>query len=177
MGKRVYSDEDKAAALALLDFNRGNVYRTAKLLGIPDSTLDEWAKGRNMSAAVPKMRERKKGELAEKFEEIAHMALDATIDDPEGLRKAGPQARIVVAGVATEKKLLLTGNPTQITRHVEAQATAEQAVKRLLELARERDPSVTKKQVVERLCEHRPELRPLLLSSGASGAPDATRET
>ena len=117
MSKRIYSDEEKGAALAALDANKGNVHGTARLLGIPDSTLDEWARGRNQSAAVPNMRERKKGELAEKFDEVAHMLLDATTDDAEGVQRTGVRDRMVAAGVAVDKKLLLAGKATQIHEH------------------------------------------------------------
>ena len=131
--RRGYNDEEKAMALAALDANGGNVYRTALQLGIPDSTLDGWAKERGVSPAVHALREVKKGTLAEKFDEVAHMALDLTIDDLEGLRKAGPQARIIVAGIATEKKLLLTGQPTQITEHrLEAARDAYERIKGLV---------------------------------------------
>jgi hypothetical protein len=56
MGKRRhYSDEDRAEALAVLDANAGNLKRTARDLGIPRATLQEWAGGR-VSAAVPELR-------------------------------------------------------------------------------------------------------------------------
>ena len=147
-------------ALAALDANGGNVCRTARQLGLPDSTLEGWAKGRGISPAVHALREVKKGTLAEKFDEVAHMALDLTLDDLEGLRKAGPQARIIVAGIATEKKLLLTGQPTQITeQREEAKAVVRTVFEELCERARAEGRILTRAQVAARLVELRPELR------------------
>jgi transcriptional regulator of acetoin/glycerol metabolism len=39
-------DECRAAALAALEANRGNVARTARQLGLPRKTLEGWARGR-----------------------------------------------------------------------------------------------------------------------------------
>lgn len=117
MNRRGYSDEEKAEALAALDANGGNVHGTARLLGIPDSTLDGWAKERGTSPQVPALREVKKGTLAEKFDTLAHRLLDVAVDDEEGMRKAGVLPRTLAACAAVDKKRLLTEQPTQITEY------------------------------------------------------------
>jgi len=110
-----YSDRDKAAALAALDLNEGNVWRTAKELGIPRSTLQSWANERGINADVPELRQQKKGDLAEKFEQIANAYADRLLE-PEVIKEASPNAAIVVAGTATDKMRVLRGLPTEIVQ-------------------------------------------------------------
>jgi transcriptional regulator with PAS, ATPase and Fis domain len=55
--KRQYSDQEKAFALVALDSNQGNLHRTAKELRMPRKTLAEWAKGKNQSPVVAKIRQ------------------------------------------------------------------------------------------------------------------------
>src|SRR5690606_27817685 len=110
-----YSDRDKAAALAALDLNEGNVWRTAKELGIPRSTLQSWANQHGINADVPELRQQKKGDLAEKFEQIANAYADRLLE-PEVIKEASPNAAIVVAGTATDKMRVLRGLPTEIVQ-------------------------------------------------------------
>jgi transposase-like protein len=42
-GRRVYTDEERAAALVELQASGGDIYRTAIRLGIPRATLARWA--------------------------------------------------------------------------------------------------------------------------------------
>ena len=44
MAKRVYSDDDKAGVLAILDINDGNVKRTARDTGVAEQTIRDWKK-------------------------------------------------------------------------------------------------------------------------------------
>jgi transposase-like protein len=44
MGKRRYSDQDRAAAVAAVTANGGNIQRTARQLGIPETSLRQWVK-------------------------------------------------------------------------------------------------------------------------------------
>ena len=169
--RRGYSDEEKAAALACLDANGGNVYRTAGQLGIPDSTLDGWAKERGTSPAVPALRERKKGTLAEKFAEFAHKALDIANDDIGGLEKEKPLPRILAAAAATDKHRLLTEKPTAIHEHREAHREAAlRAFEIYVRLRQTKSPTLTREELAIELCEHRPEFKPLLLPAAEPSA-------
>lgn len=102
--KRQYSDEDKAVALAALDANNGLVKRTATQLGIPHKTLDDWAKGRNQHPEVADLHTRKKGSLADKFENLAHLIVDAM---PAKIAKATLSQCAVSSGIATDKAMRL----------------------------------------------------------------------
>lgn len=106
MSKRQYSDEDKATALTALDANGGNVKRTATQLGIPHKTLDDWAKGRNQHPVVADLRTRKRGSLADKFENLAHLIVDAM---PAKIDKATLSQCAVSSGIATDKAIRLRG--------------------------------------------------------------------
>lgn len=111
--RRSYSDEFRAEALACLRSNAGNIKRTAKQLGIPEKTLEGWAKGRNHPVDAH-LRDRKTGELKD--------ALDEWIRDimqiPMGAYKElSLQQAAIAVGIATDKIMLLTNRPTQIDEH------------------------------------------------------------
>src|SRR6185369_2344931 len=84
--KRQYSDEEKALALVALDFNGGNLHRTARELTIPRKTLAAWAAGRNQHPDVAKKRQLQGNDLADRLEEAIRNAL-ASIT-PEKMREA-----------------------------------------------------------------------------------------
>lgn len=109
--KRTYSDSDKAAALAALDANGGDVSHTARQLGVPRKTLSEWARGRGVSEDVPGMRAGKRGELTERLESVAHAILDAL---PGSLAGAQPHHLATALGIVLDKRQLLQGQPTAI---------------------------------------------------------------
>lgn len=58
--KKQHTDTEKAAALAALDANGGNVSKTAKQIGIARQTLQEWAHNHNINKDVPELRQVKK---------------------------------------------------------------------------------------------------------------------
>ncbi len=112
MARRRYSDEDRAFAIAALASNGGNVWRTSQHLGIPDTTLRQWANGLRHPEAVL-MSEEKKSSLAERFDEFASRVLRLTTD--EDIKAATLKDRFTAAGIAVDKARLLKGEPTEIT--------------------------------------------------------------
>jgi hypothetical protein len=113
MAKRQYSDEDKAAALATLDMNGGNLSKTAKKFGIAISTLQSWRDGRGTNTSVTNMRNVKKGELADKLEQVAHAYTDHLLS-PVTINDTGAKDAAVTVGTAIDKMRLLRGLPTEI---------------------------------------------------------------
>lgn len=111
--RRQFSDNDKAAALAALDANGGNVYRTAKQLGIGRTTLENWAKGRGVNHDVPELRQVKKRELADKLELVAHRYSNHLLKKSTVTETSAKDAAITV-GTAIDKMRLLRGLPTEI---------------------------------------------------------------
>lgn len=112
--KRHYTDAEIGSALALLSANNGNVARTARELSIPRLTLREWAINRRRdSTEVREVQLVKAGTLESKFEMIAHIYSDR-LTDPDVIARSSPLDAAKVAGIAVDKRQLLTGMPTAI---------------------------------------------------------------
>lgn len=134
MGRRRYSDSDKAAALAALDANDGNTHKTAKQLNIPRTTLERWVEGR-VSDDVPHLRQHKKRELHESLEELAYKLVAVM---PEKIDEANLQQSAVALGVVIEKMQLLRGDPTERLEHTLTDAERVSRINTLLDAARAR---------------------------------------
>lgn len=118
-----YSDDARAAALAVLDANGGNLSRSAREAGVPPSTLDRWRSDRS-KVGSPELRDQKRMEAADVYRSIESKAgglLDRALDliapatvatDPRYLT-----ALNTVAGTATDKRQVLTGLPTERVEH------------------------------------------------------------
>lgn len=129
------SDEEKAQALAALDANGGDVSRTARQLGLPRTTLNEWKAGR-VTNGVTELRQVKKASLADELERIAYKCVEVL---PDKLETATAKDTAVVLGVSVEKMQLLREKPTQITRDDGLTDTERaEGVERLLNAARTR---------------------------------------
>ena len=111
--KRTYSDEEKANALVALDANGGNVMRTARELGIPHMTLEQWRRGRGVHPDVIRLRNEKREPLADRLEQVAHLLLDAL---PNKIGKANLQQVATAAAIAVDKSRLLRGNRPPLTQ-------------------------------------------------------------
>lgn len=135
MERRQYSDNDKATALAALDANGGNVNKTAKQLGISESTLRSWVNGRGTNVEIADLRERKKDQLAGRLVEIAHLLIDAM---PAKITDANLQQSATTLGITIEKIQLLDGSATERTEVIETLTDDERArrITEILERAR-----------------------------------------
>jgi transposase-like protein len=109
-GRRRYTDEDRANALAALAANGGNLSRTAAQIGIPAKTLENWTKGTNHPHAA-KLGELKKPALAEQFRALAEKLVGIACEKADRLNA---KDAVIAAGVAIDKARLLDGEPTQI---------------------------------------------------------------
>lgn len=130
MGKRQYSDSDKAAVLVALDANAGNVAKTSKQLGIPRQTIQEWSHNRNVNNEVPNLRQIKKEELSVRFEHAVHEMVDVL---PSKRGKASLKDVATAIGILTDKMQLLKGKPTSINESL----TPEQKRERVKEVLKE----------------------------------------
>jgi transposase-like protein len=147
MLRRQYSDSDKAAALAALDANGGNANKTAKELGIGESTLRSWANGRGTHPEVAKLRERKKDEIAGRLVDIVHQIID---DMPSKMKDATLQQMATTLGIAVEKIQLLQGGATERQEVIDNLSDDERAnrVAALLDRARARASGQTPNEQV-----------------------------
>jgi transposase-like protein len=109
--KKVYKDysaEDKYTALAALDINGGNIYRTAIAYDLPYSTLYGWAKEREARGGGPsKLEKEKRGNLASKLEDKIHSVVESIT--PAVIRKATLSQRGVFIGIGVDKLKMLLG--------------------------------------------------------------------
>ncbi|NJL03082.1 MAG: transposase [Spirulinaceae cyanobacterium SM2_1_0] len=108
--RRKYSDQEKAGALAVLDANSGDVRKTARILGIPYTTLREWCiTGPHNDVA--ELRKHKKIDLAQRLEQIAR---ELTYALPYKIKAANLQQTATSMAIAIDKMQLLRGQPTSI---------------------------------------------------------------
>lgn len=108
---RRYSDDERATALAALAANGGNLARTAKQLGIPGTTLKQWAKGQRHPEAA-QMSDQKKGDLADALEGVAWKLAEAA---PDKIPFADLKNLAVALGIVIDKMQILRNKPTSIT--------------------------------------------------------------
>ena len=114
MGKRTYSDNEKATALAVLDANRGNLSRTQRETSVPRSTLREWRNGRHHDE-VTDIRQEKKIELAALIEEKVLDMLGGVTE--EKIERTGVKDLMTGVGIGTDKILALRGNDSPMQQN------------------------------------------------------------
>lgn len=115
--KSQYSDAFKANALIAVKLNEGNVTKTARELGIPWQTLQDWAvKGEGINAAVLEYQRGVKGPLADAFETASRIFLERAMD-PEAVGKTSAYYAMLAASDAFKSCQLGRGLPTSITEN------------------------------------------------------------
>jgi transposase-like protein len=105
--KRSYSNQQKAEALAIIDSAR-SISEAARISSIPEQTLNGWANGKHVSRGIQELREQKRENLADAFEDIAWRALGELKD--RGIDQARPGELNAIAGTAIDKMRLLREN-------------------------------------------------------------------
>jgi len=121
---RNYSDAEKAAALVVLDYCKGNTREAARRLDIPEATIRAWANGR-INEDCAELHAEKKADLAEVLEQLA-------LNLVQKLLKA-KDASSVDLGIVVDKLLLVRGEPNAISKDV-THAAPEQRRARILQL-------------------------------------------
>ena len=105
--------------LNALAANGGNAKKTAKMLGVPRSTL-RYAAGRSNAhgkTPSPLLSEEKRSELSDKWKAVAEKGTAIALQALEGIEPGDLSMRdvkdlLIGSAVATEKHQLLTGLPT-----------------------------------------------------------------
>lgn len=108
---RDYTTEFKAEALLTLTANDNNIYKTAKQLGIAQSLLRYWVE--QETDACRKIREGRKGELADQFEHLSRVYVDRALE-PDAIQKTTGYAAVLAASDAMKSSQLLRNQPTSI---------------------------------------------------------------
>lgn len=133
-----YTDDDRAAALAALEANNGNVARTSRETGVGRATLNRWASetGHRKEAADARLPEAR-ASIADRLEAFIHQALDVA---PDKLADADMNALFRAIGISADKIQLLRNRPTSIDEVRDGLSDDERAerVAALLDRARAR---------------------------------------
>jgi transposase-like protein len=146
-GRSTYSPEDKAAVLAVLAANGGNIKRTARETGIAITTVRNWSRGNTappsdelVQAAVDEF-----VKSAERIREMALVKLEAAVESGE----VKARDLITVIGVLDDKITRASGLPTQRTEHQHALPSREElqsvlgaAIGSMIEAAERRDGEI-----------------------------------
>lgn len=117
--RRFYTDRERADALAALEANGGNVWATAKNLGIPHATLNQWSGGSATRAAVAviqrpevaQVNQESKRDLLKALEHARWLYLDR-LTDPDAVAKTSGYYAAVTTKILTEQHQLLSGGAT-----------------------------------------------------------------
>lgn len=116
-----YSDAEQAAALAIVAAHAGSTRVASEETGIPETTLRHWRNQTRRPARNPVLVGAAKSALADDWEECAAEGVRVAMHK---LPEASAAQAAVIAGIATEKMLLLRGEPTQITEHQDSELLA-----------------------------------------------------
>ena len=115
--KRVYSDQEKARALALYDLC-GSLTESSRKSGISDSTLSQWILSQRCSknTAIPKLRNEAGQSLADHFELIAFETANVALAKlRSGSAHKIPFGQLMGgSSAAVQNMQLLRGEPTSI---------------------------------------------------------------
>ena len=129
MAARKYTEEERAVALAAFAANENNFERTAKFTGIPRNTIRRWVNGEGVNAPTVANATLKKGLLADRLEQMAHLLLGCV---PDKLSDASLQMVATSIGIAVDKMQLLRSKPTEIIE--DASLTDERRAARIAEI-------------------------------------------
>lgn len=131
--QRKYSDEARAASLAVLVANDGNVKRTAREVGVPASTLKRWRDDPEMAGGATLRAQTREtmadvfGRVAARGAELLGGALDLLTAESVAADPKLMNAVNTVTGTAADKETRLRGEPTE---HVKQTARVEVVVRR-----------------------------------------------
>lgn len=111
---RDYPVELKAAVIAAIEQNGGNVLATSKLFNLPRDTVNYWW---NNSDRYVELKHGKAACLADKLENIAHSVTDSITE--HDLSVVSLRDKATVLGITIDKMQLLRGLPTDISANIE----------------------------------------------------------
>jgi transposase-like protein len=111
MSAQKYTEDKKAEVLAYYAATQNNLAKTAAAYKIPKQTIHYWVKGGAVNESVSQSSDIKKGALADRLEELAHLLVEAI---PNKIDEASLQQVATSLGIAVDKMQLLRSKPTEI---------------------------------------------------------------
>ena len=110
--------------LAHLDFNAGHLRQTARETEIPIPTIARWRDVYRNDPEVRRYCTLKNEELADRFRAVAALAIERLHRE---IDQVSTDKIATVAAICTDKQLLLTGQPTNISGKPERQSQLDSA--------------------------------------------------
>lgn len=110
--RRNYTDEEKANAMALVAYHRGNVAAAAMAAGIPYRTIKHWADGEGIKPEVAEEGNAKKLALADRLDQIVSVLAEG-LDDPVKIAAAPLNTIALTLGILIDKTRILRGEGPQ----------------------------------------------------------------
>ena len=130
MANNKYGPKEKLRA-AMAYLITGNSVEASKVCGIPDKTIRDWTREVWWADFIADARKEKNDELDAAFTDILHKAVgevkdrivngDEVIDVKTGAkerRKVSARDATLVAAVLTDKRAILRGEPTRISKNI-----------------------------------------------------------
>lgn len=176
--KRVphYTPEQRGAALALLDFNGGNIKRTAAQLQMSRQTLSDWNAGRGVDEAAKVSHVRHRLDIVGLVEETLSEYLAAARQKVRERKTSFFHINGGI-GILVDKRNVMLGRPVQISASLTGPSTQPSAPNSEVEAyerillgvisdAAAEGKVITREQAAEMIIELKPEAKEFLALSG-----------
>lgn len=164
MRARIYTDKERAHALAVLDVCEGDASEASRKLKIPRRTLAEWQSGRIARVQTASVRQEEKENLADAFERVARLCV-TRLTESDIIEKCNrPSELSTVAGTAVDKMRLLRGQAPPGADADSLRIVVEEAVGALVGLCTSAGIALSQEEARSRIQELR--LKPLQLTAG-----------
>lgn len=145
---RIYSDKERAHALAVLDVCDGDASKASRKLKIPRRTLAEWQSGRIARVSIASVRQEEKNNLADAFEEVAWKCVTRLTKSDIIDECTRPSELSTVAGTAVDKMRLLRGEAPPGQDAETTRRIIEQAIASLIALTAQTNKPLTPDEAV-----------------------------
>lgn len=171
-----YSPKERGAALALLDFNNGNIQKTASQLKVPRTTLNEWDKGRHLDTETALEHQRRRIDIDGALDEVVY---DYFIAMRAKLKEKKTSLYHMQGGVSIllDKRNVLMGRPTAISASLTGPslpanpasnqtAAYEKIIVEVIADAAARGEVFTRAQAIAQIIELKPEAKEFIAIEG-----------
>ena len=152
----VYTNEQKAGALAALRANNGNISKTARMLKINTITLRSWREAAKTSPELSAKVAGKVEEISSRLDKIIHLLIT---EIPNKIENANLSQLTAALGTAIDKKNLLLGKPTSISESRSEKQRYQAAMDDLIKQAAKDGIKISPAEAIDLLESHLPEIR------------------
>lgn len=132
--RRVYSEEDIAGALTSMRANEGQVRATSREIGVPATTLSQWARDARRPETAENSARRhvvSTQQAEETIQQLSAIIPQALARVAEALPTLNGYQAMLAAAIAIDKRQLLSGGPTSRTEVLRARYVEPTALRAL----------------------------------------------